>query len=218
MKKIYPSEEKSRKVTSGPVREKARTMNKIINAVGKVLKKQGYPGLTIANIASEAKVDRKLIYTYFDNLDNLVEIYIQKRDYWKTKAKSTISSLLAKETISEEEMQTLLIGQFDTVMKDTILQRILQWELSEDKEILRKLADEREEIGEQLIQKYEKGKPGNQQTDIRATLALQTAGLYYLAMHAQTNGSTFCGLDLSTEPDRQRIVHALKNILSKDHS
>ncbi|WP_099371412.1 TetR/AcrR family transcriptional regulator [Sphingobacterium sp. 1.A.5] len=214
MKKIPKTDQKTRKVTSGPVREKARTMNKIVNAVGKVLKKHGYPGLSIANIATEAKVDRKLIYTYFENLDNLVETFIQKRDYWKTKAKTTITTLLNQDVISQNEMQNLLIGQFDTVMKDEILQRILQWELSEDKDILRKLANSREEIGEQLIQRYEKSFIESN-VDIRAVLALQTAGLYYLAMHAQTNGSTFCGLDLNLGVDRERIINALKMILNK---
>ncbi|MFD1166881.1 TetR/AcrR family transcriptional regulator [Sphingobacterium daejeonense] len=217
MKKIPKTDQKTRKVTSGPVREKARTMNKIVNAVGKVLKKHGYPGLSIANIATEAKVDRKLIYTYFENLDNLVETFIQKRDYWKTKAKSTISTLLNQDVISQNEMQNLLIGQFDTVMKDEILQRILQWELSEDKDILRKLANSREEIGEQLIQRYEKSFIESN-VDIRAVLALQTAGLYYLAMHAHTNGSTFCGLDLNLDVDRERIINALKMILNKTPS
>jgi len=217
MKKDPNSEQKARKVTSGPVREKARTVNKIINAVGKVLKKKGYPGLTIANIASEAKVDRKLIYTYFDNLDSLIEIYISQRDYWKTKAQSTISKLLEKEVISAEEMESLLIGQFDTVLNDQILQRILQWELSENKDILRKLADSREDIGEKLIRKYEKNIK-NTDVDIRAVLALQTAGLYYLAMHAKSNGSTFCGLDLNNKADKERIENALKQILKSQLS
>ena len=217
MSKTPETEPKTRKITSGPVREKARTMNKIVNAVGKVLKKHGYPGLTIANIANEAKVDRKLIYTYFDNLDNLVETYIQKRDYWKSKAKTTISTLLSQQTISSQEMQSLLIGQFNTVLNDPILQRILQWELSQDKEILRKLADSREEVGELLIQKYIAGLPDDN-LDIRAVLAIQTAGLYYLAMHAKTNGSTFCGLDLNFEADQQRIIDALQMILSKSPS
>ncbi|MBV2228232.1 MAG: TetR/AcrR family transcriptional regulator [Sphingobacterium mizutaii] len=214
MKKAPNPEQKSRKITSGPVREKARTMNRIVNAVGKVLKKHGYPGLTIANIATEAKVDRKLIYTYFDNLDNLVELYIEKRDYWKTKAKSTISQLLSQEIIQDEEMFALLQGQFNAVLNDEILQRILQWELSENKEILRKLADSREEIGAELIRKYEKSHP-NSDVDTCAILALQTAGLYYLALHAKTNGSTFCGLDLNSEKDQERVSAALREILTK---
>lgn len=215
MKRNSNSEQKSRKVTSGPVREKARTMTKIINAVGRVLNKHGYPGLTIANIATAAKVDRKLIYTYFGTLDSLVELYITKRDYWKSKAKSSISSLMEKESINDEEMSGLLKGQFETVMHDQILQRILQWELSEDNALLRKLAQDREDIGEELIRKYEKSKPVDYAEDIRPTLALQVAGLYYLAMHARTNGSTFCGLDLNTETDQQRIIRALERILSK---
>ncbi|MGM1430377.1 TetR/AcrR family transcriptional regulator [Sphingobacterium lactis] len=215
MKEGKSASPKTRKVTSGPLREKERTMNRIVNAVGKVLKKKGYPGLTIANIALEAKVDRKLIYTYFGNLDNLVDLFISKRDYWKTKAKTSIDKLLAQDHISQEEMESLLIGQFNSVMSDATLQRILQWELSQHSESLRKLADEREVVGEQLIQKLEKNIT-NSDSDIRALLALQTAGLYYLALHANSNGSTFCGLDLHKEEDRERIFQALKRLLKAE--
>src|SRR5690606_11152408 len=94
------------------------------------------------------------------------------------------------------------------------LQRIIQWELSENKEILRKLADSREEIGAELIRKYEKSRPNNN-VDTCAIVALQTAGLDYLALHAKTNGSTFCGLDLNTEQDQERVSAALREILTK---
>ncbi|WP_099366206.1 TetR/AcrR family transcriptional regulator [Sphingobacterium sp. 1.A.4] len=205
---------KPRKTTAGPIREKARTMKNLVAAVGKVLKKKGYPGLSIANIAVEAKVDRKLVYAYFGNLDNLVETYITEQDYWKTKAKKQIAKLLEQDQMSKEEMHGLLFGQFETVLQDKTLQRILQWELSEPNTSLRKLADAREEVGEELIQKLEKniGKDG---LDIRAVLALQTAGLYYLAIHAKSNGSTFCGIDINEAEGRKRIETTLMDILEK---
>lgn len=151
--------QKPRKVTSGPIREKARTMRRMVAAVGKVLKKKGYPGLTIANIAIEAQVDRKLVYSYYGSLDKLVGIYLREQDYWKTKAKKQISVLLKKDSISKQEMDDLLIGQFDAVLQDKILQRILQWELSEPNKALRMIADEREDVGEELLKKYEADLP-----------------------------------------------------------
>jgi len=204
--------QKPRKVTSGPIREKARTMRRMVAAVGKVLKKKGYPGLTIANIAIEAQVDRKLVYSYYGSLDKLVGIYLREQDYWKTKAKKQISILLKKDSISKQEMDDLLIGQFDAVLQDRILQRILQWELSEPNKALRMIADEREDVGEELLKKYEVDLP-NDDVDIRAIIALQTAGLYYLALHAKSNGSTFCGIDLNKEEGEERIKKALSNVL-----
>src|SRR5690606_10083067 len=131
---------KKRKVTSGPIREKARTMEKLIKSVGRVLKKHGYPGLTVAKIAAESKLDRKLVYAYFGTLDNLIETYITGRDYWKGKAQNHIHTLLQQDKISNEEMIDLLNGQFNAVLNDQTLQRILQWEISEPTVALKKTA------------------------------------------------------------------------------
>ena len=43
-----------RKRTSGAIRDKDRTKNKMIQAVGKVLLKKGYTGLNASTIAKEA--------------------------------------------------------------------------------------------------------------------------------------------------------------------
>ncbi len=203
---------KARKVTAGPIREKARTMEKLIAAVGKVIKKYGYPGLTIANIASESGLDRKLVYTYFGTLDNLIEIYITRQDYWKSKANQQIESLLQADTLSKLAMVNLLQGQFDQVLNDKTLQRIIHWELGVKSKPLRKLADAREEIGELLLKKFE-ATYSTKDVDIRAVLAIQTAGLYYLALHAKSNGSTFCGIDLNTEEGKNRIRKSVETTL-----
>lgn len=205
--------EKTRKVTSGPVREKARTMNKLIIAVGKVIQKKGYAGLNIANICKEAGLDRRLVYTYFGSLDNLVETYINQKDYWKSDAQEQISTLLVKETpLSSEEITQLLQGQFEAVLKDKALQKIIHWELGEKNKVLRKISDGRERLGEELFNLSE---PSFKKTDIdiRAMLALQIGGLYYLSLHAKSNGSLFCGIDINQPDGKERISKALKKVV-----
>lgn len=205
--------EKTRKVTSGPVREKARTMNKLIMAVGKVIQKKSYAGLNIANICKEAGLDRRLVYTYFGSLDNLVETYIKQKDYWKSDAREHISSLLEKEaTLSSEDITQLLQGQFDAVLKDKALQKIIHWELGEKNKVLRKLSDGRERLGEELFNLCE---PAFEKTDIdiRAILALQIGGLYYLSLHAKSNGSLFCGIDINQPDGKDRVSKALEKVV-----
>ena|SRR5690606_34288953 len=119
---------KNRKVSSGPLREKSRTMHKLITAVGEVIQQQGYAGLNISNISKTAGVDRKLVYTYFDSLDNLIETYIRQKDYWNTKAKQVIERLSADpQRINADEMSALLQGQFDALLADKSLQKIIHW-------------------------------------------------------------------------------------------
>ena len=54
----------SRKVVSGPIRDKHRTKEKLIKTVGEIIKSKGFHELKITNIAKVAGVDKKLIYKY----------------------------------------------------------------------------------------------------------------------------------------------------------
>lgn len=204
---------KERKVLSGPLRDKSRTMARMVVAVGKVIQKKGYPGLTAPNIAIAAGVDKKLVWTYFGSVDNLVEEYIRQKDFWKLAEKKHIEDLLKKpENISKKEISEILQSQFEVLQKDKVLQKIIHWELGETNKMLRKVADRREEIGEQLFSVI---MPDFETTnvDIRAKLALVLGGIYYLSLHAKSNGSLVCGIDINEEEGRIRIEKAIQDII-----
>ena len=59
----------ARKTYQGEINDKERSKQKLINAVGKVLKNKGYTGLTATNIAKTAGLSRRLITIYFDSVD-----------------------------------------------------------------------------------------------------------------------------------------------------
>ena len=204
---------KVRKVSSGPIRDKARTMSKMVAAVGKVLQKKGYTGLTAPNIAKAAGVDKKLVWTYFGGIDNLVEEYINQKDFYKSTAKPDIDYLLQDpDKLTQNHINQLLQNQFETLLTNRALQRIIHWEVGESNEILRKIADKREEIGEEL---FSKTSPyfDHSNVDIRARLALVISGIYYLTLHAKNNGSKFCGIDINTVEGKQRISDAIQELV-----
>lgn len=206
-------EKKIRKVHSGAVKDKARTMDRLITAVGKVIQKKGYGALSAANVAFESGLNKQLVWTYFGGIDNLVKEYIYQRDFWKQAAKQVVENLLkSPETIGRHEVSSLLQNQLEIVLKDMALQKIIHWELGEKNKILRKVADEREEIGEQLFNVILPDF-SNSGVDLRARLALIIGGIYYLSIHATTNGSTFCGIDLNLEEGKERIAIAIREII-----
>lgn len=211
--KIMKEEPKKRKRTSGAIRDKERTKNKMVQAVGKVLLKKGYTGLNASAIAREAGLDKSLVWTYFGGLDNLVEEYIALRDFWKFKAKDSIENLttVSKE-VNEHDMTALLQFQFQALLDDKILQRIMLWGISEKKDFLRNLSDEREIIGEAIFKNIDpQFKDSN--VDIRGILAILVAGIYYLVLHGKINGSLFCGIDLNTSIGEQRIKESISQII-----
>ncbi|EHQ41402.1 TetR/AcrR family transcriptional regulator [Myroides odoratus] len=206
---------KQRKQTSGPLRDKSRTMARLVVAVGKVIQKDGYTGLTATNIAKAAGLDKKLIWTYFGSVDSLIEEYISKKDFWKQAANNVITDLLKNPTeIGQDQITKLLQNQLEIVLKDKALQKIIHWEIGEKNKMLRDLADKREEIGEGLFQviipHFEKENIYN----IRGRLALLIGGIYYLSLHAKSNGSMFCGLDINKEEGKKEVLSAINDLIS----
>ncbi len=207
-------ESQGRKRTSGKLRDKERTKVKMIQAVGKVLMKKGYTGLNASTIAKEAGIDKSLVWTYFGSLDNLIEEYISQRDFWKFKAADSINTLLTfTDGLKEEDMSGFLQFQFQALLDDEVLQRIMLWSVSENRAFLRHLSDERELIGEEMF-KIIDPQFKNSNLDIRGILAILVAGIYYLVLHGKTNGSLFCGIDLNTPDGEQRIRDSISQIIN----
>jgi len=57
------------------MKDKETTKKRLIEAVGELIRLRGFKGLRISIVARQADVDRKLIYRYFGNLNNLIEAY-----------------------------------------------------------------------------------------------------------------------------------------------
>ncbi|MGV0923446.1 TetR/AcrR family transcriptional regulator [Empedobacter tilapiae] len=208
---------KVRKTTSGLIRDKSRTMARMVAAVGKVLQKKGYTGLDAPSVAKAAGVDKKLVWTYFGGLDNLVEEYIEQRDFWKSISKEEIKKITeTPEFINQNDINNILQGQLETLLKDKVLQKIIHWELGESNKTLRKIADKREEMGEVLFSIIDK-QFENSNVDIRANLAILIGGIYYLTLHGKNNGSLFCGIDINDEKGKERISLAIENIINSSY-
>ncbi|HUH25602.1 MAG TPA: TetR/AcrR family transcriptional regulator [Flavobacterium sp.] len=205
-------EKKPRKRTSGVIKDKERTKSKMIQAVGRVISKKGYSGLNATSIAKECGVDKRLVWTYFGSVDNLIEEYITQRDFWKYTAKDSINTMFTSNIITKEQVNDLLQHQFDTLLSDKILQRIIHWEIGENKPFLRSLADQRELMGEGLFQLVEP-RFSNSPVNIRAVTALLISGIYYLSLHGKINGSLFCGLDINIEKDKIEISKAIEYLI-----
>lgn len=199
-----------RKVVQGPIRDKEKTKQKLLNAVGKILKTKGYSGLMVSKIAAVAGFDKKLIYEYFGSTEKLIDEYIKSQDYW-----SKIDQKLDVDlSDGGKQMSKLaLLNQFEGLRKNKELQKIIVWELSESKPILRKLVDQREEVGEELFKNITDPYFGDKSDEYRAITALLVSGIYHLNLYTGHNGTTFCGIDLKSDEGRKKIEKAIVDII-----
>ncbi|WP_158826971.1 TetR/AcrR family transcriptional regulator [Mucilaginibacter lacusdianchii] len=203
-----------KKTYNGAKNSKERSMQKLVEAVGTIIRTQGYTGLNALNIGKTAGVNRNLINPYFGSLDKLVETYVRKKDYW-VEASGNAGELLEdnKEKDTRKILETLLTNQLDYFHKEDEMQKIVLWQLSQRSDIMFEIAEERERLGESF---FNLADPffENTDVDLRGVAALLVGGIYYMVLHAKTNDSLFCQIDVNSEEGMARIKNAIHNILS----
>lgn len=213
-KKAIVTKKKSRKQVEGPIRSIERTKEKLILAVAKIFSKKGYEGLTVSHIAETAGVDKSLIYTYFGLRDALIEQYINEKDFWDPFYNKYLAELLnANRPLGSEDIITILKGQLEAILYDREFQGAIHWEICQKTEVMRKVSDNREQLGRELFKLTEE-RFNNTEVDLQASLAVQIAGIYYLGLHAKINGSKFCGIDVYSSEGRLRIENYIKQHIS----
>lgn len=201
----------ARKVVQGPIRDKEKTKQKLLGAVGKILRTKGYAGLKVSKIAAVAGFDKKLIYEYFGSTEKLIDEYIRTQDYWSKMNQDSIEVDISDG--GRELSKMAILNQYEHIKKNKELQKIILWGLSESKPILKKIADEREEMGEMLFKNIVDPYFQEKSTRYRAIAAVLVSGAYYLNLYTAHNASMFCGIDLKSEEGRKEIEKAITEII-----
>ncbi|MDV3666062.1 TetR family transcriptional regulator [Elizabethkingia anophelis] len=206
----------ARKVVDGPIRNKEKTKQKLLNAVGKILATKGYSELKVSKIATVAGLDKKLIYSYFGSTDKLIDEYIKSQNFWANVDDQEI--MASGFTDGGQEITTnMILQQYDTLAKNKEYQKIILWGISETRPSLRKLADDREAVGNPLLDQVVDPLFKEKSKEYRAILAMLVAGAYYLNLHFAVNGSTFCGLDFNKEEDAKILKDAIATIIDDQY-
>jgi len=194
-------------------RDKEQTKRKLLKAVGDIIAEKGYSGLGVNKIAKAAGVDKKLIYRYFGEMNTLIEAYILEKDYWLNFARKLQESA----DVQTPEMATCLISsilerQFNFFYEQEDMQRIILEEITKKNALLTSISNIREKLGDSLVKLTDPHFEGSE-VNFRAVGALLVSGIYYLVLHAKTNGSTVSGIDINTPSGRKEIVRTIKQII-----
>lgn len=207
--------EKLRKEVNGPLRNKERTKLRLLNAVGEIITREGFTGLRINKIVKQAQVDRKTLYEYFGTVENLIETYIRRKDYYM--AYQNQAEELVKQYNNDnlnELIKKLLLGQLDRFSNDDELQQILLWHLSEENPLLSDVNEKREKIGS-VFMSFCKSKFENTPIDIRSRIALLIGGIYFLVLYSKKISGTFCEIDLNTYEGMESIRTSITQMIDE---
>lgn len=192
-------------------RDKEKSKQRLLNAVGKLLQSKGFSALKVNDIAAAAGLDKKLIYKYFGGRDQLVDEYLVSIDFWSNVKEQDAPPVITDG--GQEFVKQMIVQQYDYVASNKEFQKILLWGLSEKRKSLQNLADEREIAGEVLLQNITDPFFGDKAENFRASMAIIISGAYYLNMYSGASNSTFCGIDPAKEEGEKAIKKALVSLV-----
>ncbi|SHM93920.1 TetR/AcrR family transcriptional regulator [Mucilaginibacter sp. OK098] len=195
------------------MKDKEQTKRKLIDAVGIIIKTKGFSGVRISKVARQAGVDRKLVYRYFGNLDNLTETYVTENDFWMLFADKlkTVSKELDPSN-SKLFISDTLQMLFKFFLKEQEMQNLILIELAGSYPIMRSIHNVRENIGHEILERTDDHFK-NSDINFRAVAALLVGGIYYIILHTRKNGYHFADLDLKSEEGTQAIIETVAKIV-----
>ncbi|RYE18403.1 MAG: TetR/AcrR family transcriptional regulator [Sphingobacteriaceae bacterium] len=206
-----------KKPYQGQFNDKEKSRQRLIDAVGTVIKSKGYTGLSPTNIAKAAGLDRRLITLYFGTIDNLIEIYVKSKDYWLAASGDTAEMI--EDNTGENTrpiLESLLQNQLEYFFKEEEMQKIVLWQISQSTRLMKEVCDQRELLSKHFFALSDRELEGRN-IDLRAVSALLVAGVYYLVLHAKSTDSLFCEIDINSPEGMQRIKEAISLILENTY-
>jgi len=202
-------------------RDREATERALLEAVGCVIREEGFSRLGINKVAKRAGVSKVLIYRYFGSLDNLTERWLLERNYWADTSSKTAEQIMAlgREKNSRDlllgMMMDLFRGQVRQLRSTPEVREMLRWFLCEESavaaEVMKNVEDRGYSLTRAFIQalalKDEKTGPA----DSEAVVALVVAGIYNLALYSDRT-NRFNGVALDTDEGWERILGAVETI------
>lgn len=192
-------------------RDAEATRKNILQAVGRVLSRDGFTGLGVNAIAKEAGIGKPLIYRYFGGLAPLLEEFGKDAHFWL--AVADISAEAQHETGGRQiddyaELVRLSITCYTRILRQRpMMQEIMASELTAPPELIEPLARARRGAARASTGKFMHGVQPPAGIDADAVYAILLSGFQHLVLRSRV-AEDFWGVPLRSEEDWKRLEKA----------
>lgn len=193
-------------------RDREQTQQLLIEAVGRLLAREGFAALGVNAVAREAGVDKVLIYRYFDGLPTLLKAYGESGDFWPT-----VEEVLGPDEVAlralplAQRTAHIVIRLLEALRARPQTVEILAWEVVEQNPLTATLADIRERWSREVIARMLPDSVKDPD-DVLACASLVVAGFQYLLIRSR-NTPVYGGIALQTDDGWRRIRNAATRAL-----
>jgi len=192
-------------------RDVSATKQRLVDAVGAILARDGFSGLGVNAVAQQACTDKALIYRYFGGLPELLGAYAESASFWPTVEELAGGSLESLSAMPLRERWAHALHHYiKQLRKRPLTQEILAWELSERNEVTARLEEVRERRGLVLSTVLGLGVPAS--VDVAAIAGLFASAVHYLLVRARKI-RVFNGIDLHSEQGWLRLEVAARAMI-----
>jgi AcrR family transcriptional regulator len=172
-------------------RNRLKTEQRILDAVGAILLEQGYPAVGVNAIARQAGCDKVLIYRYFGGFDELLLAFAETTILWWE-----VDEII-KETAAEcaaialpDYLQTLLNRYVTALESRPLALEIMAWEMSAQNNLTNTLARTRGERGMELVKRI-RAYYHQPNIDIGGILGVFGAAINYLIIRTRKQSQQY---------------------------
>jgi AcrR family transcriptional regulator len=194
-------------------RNRERTKQRILEAVGALLAESGFQGIGINAVARRAGVDKVLIYRYFGGLPELLEAYAHESDFWWTVEEMVLEDdgpLQAQGPVAY--LAVLLRRHVEALQRRPLTQEIMAWELTESNELTRTVALVRAARGHALVRRVRALYPDSDLWYLEGVLGLLGAGINHLILRTRHEESSQDGRPMH-EGDWAYLQRVIEHLL-----
>lgn len=193
------------------VRNRAGTERAIFTAARDLLAEQGFQGFGINAVARRAGCDKQLIYRYYGGLDGLVEaIGTELGDWVKNRIPEDTGGMFL--LTYGDLMEKLAIYFMEALRDDSLVCKIVAWEVSQDTPQVRRLSEARMKALGKWLERMRGSLTPPKGVDTATTNALLFASIQHLVISAAVSGQ-FAGVPLKSEKDWEKVGSAIRRLV-----
>jgi AcrR family transcriptional regulator len=175
------------------------TRERLVEAVERLLVRDGHRSVGVNAVAAECGVDKVLIYRYFGGLPQLLGRLGDERRMWPA-----LGAHASGSPSLEVALTRSIIAISRELRENPLLREAALWEIADANPLTAGLAAAREREADELLALLRSRFPAPHYLDVQALFALLAAGLVHLSTRPANSARIF-GLDPSSDEDWQRL-------------
>jgi AcrR family transcriptional regulator len=188
-------------------RNAEETKSRILDALGRIIVRDGLGAVGINSLAREAGADKTLIYRYFDGLDGVYRAYAERGEIWHSTAEILHGIDPAQKSLPDA-VKLCLRRHARAIRSRPLTLAVLAGELHERTPLVVALEAVRDRRGEEIQAWLAEHYALPPDVDVAALSALFTAAINYIALRAR-RAPVRAGIAIATDADWERLFASI---------